>query len=127
MSAKLKQMRDNKPIKAILNLTLDGNFISEYISSKQAGNSSISTAARGKYRGKFIYKKTIWIYKQLVLFKLDELLETHQELRAISSEAWEAIKSTMNVQRLTDEDSTNNSDTSVQQSTMKDELIDDIV
>jgi hypothetical protein len=122
--------RLNKPV---LQLLVTGTLVEEFPSAKKAAelsgysSISISAAARGDYRGSFKYKGTIYIYKQLVLDKLDELLETHQELRAISSEAWEAIKSTMNVQRLTSEHSSNNLDTSVQQLQLRDIVIDDIV
>lgn len=54
--------------------------------------SSIAAAAKGKFRGSFKYSNIIFIYQEIgVLYKLDELLETHQELRAISSQAWEVF------------------------------------
>lgn len=51
----------------------------------------VANCARGAYRNKFKYKDYIFIYdEKRVLYKLDELLEAHQELRVISSQAWEA-------------------------------------
>lgn len=90
--------------------TKNGDYISTYYSAKEASEvlelsqSSVSSASRGKYRNLFLHKNRIFVYNE-VLYKLDELLETHQELRAISSEAWETCKSTKNVQRLTSEQS----------------------
>ena len=50
--------------------------------------SIVSNCARGAYRNKFKYKDYIFIYdEKRVLYKLDELLEAHQELRVISSQA----------------------------------------
>lgn len=98
--------RLNKPL---ILFSKDGQrYIRTCASAKEAAELydfskvSVAAAARGKYRNKHIYKDIIWIYEE-VLYKLDELLETHHELRAISSEAWECYKSTKNVQRLTSE------------------------
>lgn len=87
---------------------ITGRYLGKYISGKEAAKvlnllpQSLNAAARGKYINKFVLKDKIFIYRE-VLYKLDELLEAHQELRVISSEAWERWKSTMNVQRLTSE------------------------
>lgn len=52
---------------------------------------SIAASARGQFKNKFKHKNFIFIYEQVrVLNKLSELLELHQELRTISSQAWEA-------------------------------------
>lgn len=53
---------------------------------------SIAAAARGKFSGKLFRYKAYFFFYDGVLFKLDELLETHQELRAISSQAWDAYE-----------------------------------
>ena len=51
----------------------------------------LASCARGKYRNKHKYREYIFVYDQIrVLYKLEELLEAHQELRVISSRAWEA-------------------------------------
>lgn len=87
---------------------LEGEYLGNFLSAKNAASwlnlneVSVSAAARGMYRGKFKYKDKLFIYQQVrVLYKLDELLEAHQELRVISSQAWEVCESTMKVQRLT--------------------------
>jgi hypothetical protein len=88
-----------------------GNYLATYKSAKEASqilslNSiSLASASRGDFKGRFKYKGYIFIYSEVVLYKLDELLETHQDIRAISSQAWETIKSTMKVQRLIGEQS----------------------
>lgn len=87
--------RLNKPVHRI---NINTGEIITYLSAKIAAeenlmhNVSICTAARGNYVRKFKVKNYIFIYHELVLYKLDELLETHQELRAISSQAWETCK-----------------------------------
>lgn len=87
--------RLSKPVHVFLQSS--GDFINTYKSAKDAayhlGGSPTSTAAaaRGAYRNTFIYQHGIYIYNA-VLYKLDELLETHPELRVISSQAWEACK-----------------------------------
>ena len=51
---------------------------------------STASASRGNFRNSFKYKDFLFVYEQIrVLYKLDELLELHQELRTISSQAWE--------------------------------------
>lgn len=81
--------------KLVFCFDLSGRPIKAFKSAKEAAwyfnysAISVSSTARGSYRGKFKYKDKIFIYGVRVLDKLDELLETHQELRAISSEVWE--------------------------------------
>lgn len=83
--------------KTVHSFNLDGRHLETYKSAKEAAYFlkysaiSVAAAARGKYRNKFIFKQKIFIYNE-VLYKLDELLETHPELRVISSQAWEACK-----------------------------------
>lgn len=114
-----------------------GKYIKTFESAKTASillnlnRISLSTAARGDYMYNFIYKDWIFVYDG-VLNKLDELLETrplrYKGLRAISSEALENCKSTMNVQRLIGEQVSNKPNTSVQQlSFNKLKIVDDIV
>lgn len=73
----------------------NGNYIGYFPSAKIASeilniSKGVCYAARGKYRNKFYIQGYIAIYDELrVLYKLDELLEAHQELRVISSQAWE--------------------------------------
>lgn len=87
---------------------LNGNYMGVFASALEASRhtlvyrQSVSAAARGQYVGKFKCKGYLFVY-DWVLDKLDELLEAHQELRVISSQAWEAAKSTRTVQRLTGE------------------------
>lgn len=96
--------------KVVHHFSSSGDYLGTYFSAKTAAillgilSSCVSGAARGKFGNSFKYKNSLFIYDE-VLYKLDELLETHQELRAISSEAWEACKSTKNVQRLMSEQS----------------------
>lgn len=100
MLIKLKstQFTSDSLSKIVFSFELDGTPIKVFPSAKQAAwhfgfsIASVSSAARGKYRGKYKCKGKIFIYKIRVLDKLDELLETHQELRAISSEVWETCK-----------------------------------
>lgn len=76
---------------------LQGNFINAYISTRQAASAlsipktGVAAASKGHWRYKYQYKNYI-IINYGVLYKLDELLETHQILRAISSEAKEKCK-----------------------------------
>lgn len=113
------QFSSERLSKVVHLFTLEGEYCKSYNSAKSAAfdlklsKQSVCAAARGKYRGKFTHKRWIFVYDE-VLNKLDELLEAHQELRVISSEAREAINSTVNVQRLTSEQVSNNLDTSVQ-------------
>lgn len=74
-----------------------GVYLGFLPSSKQASEvlniaeTILASCARGKYRNKHQYKDYIFVYDQIrVLYKLEELLEAHQELRVISSQAWEA-------------------------------------
>jgi len=105
---KTTQMTAERLNKTVYQFSISGKFIKKYISAKDAAQTlnlsaiSLAAAARGNYMKSFVYKNMIFIYEG-VLYKLDELLETHLELRAISSEAWERWKSTMNVQRLMSE------------------------
>lgn len=96
--------RLNKPTHIFLKGVYIGKFVSAYYAAQSINGArqSINAAARGNFGGKFKYKDYIIVY-DWVLDKLDELLETHHELRAISSQAWEAAKSTRTVQRLTGE------------------------
>ncbi len=94
--------RLNKPVHQF---TKKGEYVKLHESGKKAAEElnlnsvSVCAAARGSFHKKFTYKE--WIFVQDgVLNKLDELLETHQELRAISSQAWEICKSNTKVQRL---------------------------
>lgn len=102
------QFTSEKLNKTVYQFSKNGEFINKFNSSKEAAHIlklnpvCIGSAARGIYCNKHLYKNFIFIYDE-VLYKLDELLETHQELRAISSQAWEACKSTKKVQRLMDE------------------------
>lgn len=99
--------------------TRAGEYVARFASALQAAAAmnynkvSASSASRGMYNNRFLCREHIFIQER-VLDKLDELLETHRELRAISSQAWEACNRTRKVQRLTDEQCCNNSDTSVQ-------------
>lgn len=108
--------RLNKPVHVF---TRRGEFVATHISAKECARALelreeyVNAAARGRYANRHCLKQWILVYNE-VLDKLDELLETHQELRAISSEVWRATKSSITVQRLTSEPASNNLDTSVQ-------------
>lgn len=129
MSEKLKktQLTSESLSKKVHAFTTSGIYIGAFYSAKAAAyflsvsQEGLSAAARGKFRGTRKIKNMLFVYDE-VLDKLDELLEAHQELRVISSEAWEAAKSSTNVQRLMSEQASNNLNTSVQQP-----LADDIV
>lgn len=98
-----------------------GEYLNSYYSTREAAkevpihNTTIAYVARGVGKSGYRYQSFI-IVNSGVLSKLDELLETHQELRAISSQAWKSLKSTMKVQRLIGEQTSNKPNTSVRQS-----------
>lgn len=104
--------------KKVHQFTLSGEYTATFESVKAAaiyiGANQITLSATSRGIKTFKHKGFIFIYDE-VLNKLGELLELHHELRTISSEAWEACKNTTNVQRLIDEQSSNNSNTSAQQ------------
>lgn len=99
LNFKNTQFTSEKLSKVTHVFTTEGEYVNSFKSAmlaqqelKLPSKISLSAAARGEYKGKHKYKGLIFIYNEKVLDKLDELLEAHQELRVISSQAWEAMK-----------------------------------